>query len=182
LLLKKQYRQFERAVRRKNLGRVLSLLRRHPALRCYRSEEEASGVLDLLKYSAPYQRWLMPAFKAGLHPDADSDPPIYTYLQSAACTGDLKALHLAIHYGADLERRNDDGETALGYACSWDQVEAVRILVEAGADVNAIEHDPVTGYRDTALDCAHHPEIVAYLRSHGAKHLAELEPESQPAP
>jgi ankyrin repeat protein len=177
LLLKKQYRQFERAVRRKDLGRALSLLRRHPALRRYRGGAE-DGVLTLVEYAASHRRWLKPAFKAGLHPDADDDSPAQTYLQQAAASGDLKALRLAIHYGADLERRNDWGETALAYACSWDQLEVVRTLVEAGADVNAIEHDPESGYRCTALDCARNLAIQEYLRSHGAKLLAELEPDA----
>jgi ankyrin repeat protein len=84
---------------------------------------------------------------------------------------------LALRYGADLERRNNVGELALAYACSWGQLEVVQLLVEAGAQVNAIEEDPESGYRCTALDCCafRHPEIARFLRSRGAKHLEELE-------
>jgi hypothetical protein len=176
LLLRKLYGQFERAVRRKDLGRALSLVRKFPALR--NQEGDSGNLLSILKHSAP--SWIEAALKAGLSPDAGSQRPTSTYLQDAACSGDLKALRLAIDHGADLERRNDWGETALGYACSWNQLGAARMLVEAGADVNAVEDDPNTGYRCTALDCARDPEIIDFLRSHGAKRLDELEP-SAPA-
>jgi ankyrin repeat protein len=71
------------------------------------------------------------------------------------------------------------GELALAYAFSKGQLEAVQILVEAGAQVNAVEENPETGYRNTTLDCtSQYPEIAQFLRSRGALHLHELEPSS----
>jgi hypothetical protein len=68
------------------------------------------------------------------------------------------------------------GETALGYACSWGHLGVVKLLVDAGVDVNAVEHDPEDAFRNTALDCcSQQPEIGAFLRSVGAKRLAEME-------
>jgi len=121
------------------------------------------------------------AFEAGLSPDAGRrDEIVQTFLQKAASSGDTQRLALAIRFGADLERRNEDNETALAYACAWDQMACVRLLVEAGADLNAVERPPdipVGGF--TALDsCQTKPEIADYLRAHGAKRYDELCPQS----
>jgi hypothetical protein len=113
------------------------------------------------------------AFAAGLSPDAGSTAR--TFLQNAAANGDVPTVALCIKYGADLEKRNSRGETALGYACSWGHLPVVRLLVHAGANVNALEHDPEDDFRNTALDCcARHPDIGAFLHSVGAKRAAEL--------
>ena len=40
------------------------------------------------------------------------------------------------------------------------------MLVAAGVDVNAVEHEAEDGWRNTALDCcSSRPEIAAYLRA-----------------
>jgi hypothetical protein len=53
----------------------------------------------------------------------------------------------------------------------------VRLLVDAGADVNAVEQDPEHGIRNTALDCCgKHPALAEYLRSVGAKSITDIEP------
>jgi ankyrin repeat protein len=80
-----------------------------------------------------------------------------------------------LHYGADIERRNNEAETALGCAASWASLEIVRMLVEAGADVNAVEGTRENQH-STALDAAYNrPEIAEFLREHGAKRWSELE-------
>ncbi len=126
-------------------------------------DEEAPGLLET-------------AFTAGLHPDAGQANTPQTVLQKAACTGNVEKLRLLLRHGADPGKRNDWGEMALGYACSWGQLEAVKVLVDAGAEINAVEVHPETGSRRTALDsCDQYPEIAAYLRSRGAESLHELE-------
>lgn len=165
------YWRFYKAARRGDAERVAALVRDHPDLHSYLGE--AGGLMDILYRYAPAH--LEGALEAGLSPDACTNYST-TLLQAAACYGDLDLLRLLICHGADLERLNEDGEVALGYACTWGQLEAVKILVEAGANVNAIEADPETGYRNTPLDCTcRYPEIAAYLRSCGAKHLNELD-------
>lgn len=165
------YWRFHKAARRGDAERVAALVHEHPELRPY--QDEAGGLIDILKWDA--SRPLKAALEAGLSPDGcTNDSP--ALLQTAACDGALDLLRLLICHGAELERRNSAGEVALGYACSWGQVEAAMTLVVAGADVNAIEADPETGYRTMPLDCTRrYPEIFAYLRTCGARHLDELD-------
>jgi len=84
---------------------------------------------------------------------------------------------LALQYGADLEKRNSDGETALGYAVAYLHVEILRMLLDAGADVNGIE-TPEDGSKNTPLDlCGERPEkreLAELLRSYGGKKYSEL--------
>ncbi|PLP60981.1 hypothetical protein CYK37_01400 [Mesorhizobium loti] len=58
-------------------------------------------------------------------------------LIEAVITGDIPAIKAAIVSGADLEQRDSKGRTALLIATHADNVEAARLLIEAGADVNA---------------------------------------------
>ena len=170
--MKQLYWRFYKAARRGNADGVAALIRGHPELHSYVGQ--AGGLIDILDQEAP--ALLETAFKAGLSPNACQAGHCQPLLQHAAAQGDLDLLRLLICHGANLELRNEDGEVALGYACSWGQLEAVKILVEAGADVNAIEVDPETGYRNTPLDCTRqYPEIAAYLRGCGGRHLDELE-------
>jgi len=170
--LPRLYRQFRRAASRRDGGTVAALIRAHPALRDY--DGEAGSLVDVLDSEAP--ELLEAAFEAGLSPDAGSEAPCQTFLQLAVAEGDLGKVRLALRYGADPDRRNDWGEVALGYACSWGQLEAAKLLVDAGADVNIVEERAETNDRRTPLDCTrNHPEIARYLRSKGAKHFHELE-------
>ena len=169
---KKLYRRFCEAAEARDRETVLHLIRHFPYLGSY--EGDAGSLVNVINMYAP--ELLQPAFESGLSPDAGSDHQFQTLLQKAAAEADLETLRLAIRHGADLEKRSESGEVALGYACSWGHMEAVRVLVEAGANVNAIEQDPESGYRNTPLDCSHeYPEIAEYLRSKGAKFLSELE-------
>ncbi|MGV3721493.1 MAG: ankyrin repeat domain-containing protein, partial [Actinomycetota bacterium] len=151
---------------------IVSLIRGNPELHGFVGR---SGTLvEIIDREAP--ELLEAALAAGLCPDGEPEPTCQTLLQKAACEGDLERVRLFLRYGADPQKRNDIGELALGYACSWGQLGAVKLLVEAGAEVNAVEEDPTSGRRNTPLDCAHRsPEIVEYLRSRGAVRLEELD-------
>jgi hypothetical protein len=166
------YRRFRVALRDRDAAALQALVRQHPDAHadCDRRMPPiypiAEAGPDLLRA----------AFEAGLSPDSDGSlGESQTFLQSRAAEGDLAAVALCVQFGADLERRNDRGETALGYACSWGHLEVVRALLDGGADINAVEVDPEDGYRNTALDSARsHAEITAYLRAAGAKRATEL--------
>jgi uncharacterized protein len=60
--------------------------------------------------------------------------------------GVVKALLAA---GADIDAANNEGHTALIWACFYGRLEAARALVAAGANVNAVGQ-----YRWTPLNCA----------------------------
>ena len=75
---------------------------------------------------------------------------------------------------ADADTLNGSSYTALHIAAYNGHLEAAALLIERGAKVNL-----VSGYRETPLDSAHHAyqnitEMVAFLKSKGAKQASEL--------
>jgi ankyrin repeat protein len=84
---------------------------------------------------------------AGLGPSADAQVPPsateiskYTGLHQAAQTGDVTTLRDLIAGGTDLELRDGAGRTALHVAAYASRDEVVRMLADAGADMNALEN------------------------------------------
>src|SRR5262249_41610134 len=172
------YLQFVSAAEAKDEATITGLIREHPEL--YSFEGEDGCLLDVLRRNCP--EFFSTAFAAGLSPDAGPPIPYQTLLQHAVCDSDLELVRLCLRHGADVERRNCEGETALGYAASWASFDIVRGFVEAGVDINAIER-ALDGFSTTALDAtfscdpAHdRAEIRHYLREHGAKRYNELSP------
>jgi hypothetical protein len=150
------------------LDTVLQIIREHTELYDYDGDD---GSLDVLRYDCPEH--IEAAFQAGLSPDCGPKEPHETFLQHAAANDDEELVRLALRYGADIERRNNEWETALGYAAAWASHAVVQMLVEAGADVNVVEGTKQDQY-STALDSAHkRPETAGYLRQHGAKKWSE---------
>jgi hypothetical protein len=81
--------------------------------------------------------------------------------------GDIARMHSLIDRGADINAKNDLGDTALVLASSKSHIEVVWLLLEKGPEVNAENKKG-----DTALKLAFrkgHAEIVKILKSHGAK-------------
>jgi hypothetical protein len=168
--MNRAYRQFRVAIRRRDKVLLSQAVREHPEMHDCRGGE----ALFHLLWEAP--DLLETAFNAGLSPDAGQheDCP-QTFLQHCAAQGNVQLLRLALRHGADPSLRNSRGETALGYACSWGQLEVARALVAGGAEVNAVETDPEDGWSNTALDCCgKHPEIADFLRSVGGLKFVEL--------
>ncbi len=172
------YLQFVRAAEANDEATISRLIREHPELHGFEGDE--GGLLDLLRHNCP--ELFAAAFAAGLSPDAGCPTPNHTLLQHAVCESDLELVGLCLRHGADVERRNCEGETALGFAVAWASLDTVRLLVEAGADANALEPLP-NGEFATALDAAFccdpvsdRSEIRTYLLNHGAKRYSELPP------
>ena len=71
------------------------------------------------------------------------------------------------HKAASVHYKNGWGDTPLHIVSNWGDCEAIKILIEAGADINAPGE---TGF--TPLHCAteqNHTEAVALLLSLGAE-------------
>lgn len=82
-----------------------------------------------------------------------------------------QALPYLIGKGANLEQRNDDGETPLHIALDFERYkgvfckEAVKILLDNGADVNAVNNKGETCLSKAGTDI----ELIKLLLAHGAK-------------
>lgn len=172
----KIYRHFVEAAERRDRETILKIIREHPEI--HNLEGVDGDLVSIIGHNCP--ELFSAAFKAGLHPDSGSENPLQTPLQVVIANDDLKTVRLFLEYGADVERRNVNGETSLGFAAAWASLEMVKLLVDAGAQVNAIEHGP-EGFYDTALNAAigrdpadGRQPIADFLRSKGAKTYNEL--------
>ena len=149
---------------RKRLSR---LLRRHRYL--------LNSQNSMLVYRAVWQfhdmlPWLL---AQGVHPDCKMSPADGTPIMHAAADGDLKSMELLLQHGADPNARNEDNELPLGYACSYEQWGAARLLIERGADVNGIEREGLTHLDWMTL--GEKEQGIELLRSFGGKLFAELD-------
>ena len=164
-------RVFDKAdfyLRRGNRKRLGRLLRRHPYL--------LNSQTSILVYRAVWQdNGMLPWLLAqGVHPDCKMYATDGTPLMSAAAEGYLTSMRLLLDHGADPNARNGSNELPLGYACSYWQWEAARLLIERGADVNGIEREEMT-HLDWMTIGSKQPGIQL-LRSFGALRYAELNP------
>jgi uncharacterized protein len=159
------YLQFLAAAEAKDLDAMPRIIREHPELHDHEGED--GSLLDVIYHNCPEH--IEAAFQAGLSPDCGAEEQHETFLQHAAAQDNAELVRLALKYGADIERRNNERETALGYAASWASLEIVQILVDAGTNVNVVEGSG-PDQLSTALDAAYQrPEIADYLRRQGAK-------------
>jgi hypothetical protein len=108
----------------------------------------------------------VPALAASANPDQRQFALILS-----ALNGKAEALTMLIGYGVDINARCPDlypHATALHHAVSSGSLEAVKILLKAGADPNAID----TAWQGTPLGWAeygNHSDIAAYLREQGSR-------------
>lgn len=92
-----------------------------------------------------------------------------------------KAIAHIIKCGAEVNSRYDDSRTPLHYAITWGELDMIKLLIEKGADVNAIYEDQQAG-NCTCLDTAESlkpaikqkQEIIKILIDHGAKKYAGM--------
>ncbi len=93
----------------------------------------------LLSAIAACLLWLAPA--AAQVAPSDAEVETYDALFRAVVRGDEKALLQELEAGADPDRRDGHGRSALHVAAFFGNHGAMRRLVAAGADPNALEHD-----------------------------------------
>jgi ankyrin repeat protein len=92
-------------------------------------------------------------------------------LYLAAGEGRLEVVRYLLDEGADVNAREQSGDTALTEAVFNDQLAAVKELLFRGAEINAI------GDGGTALDVAinrNHTAIADLLRHRGGKRACEI--------
>ncbi len=92
----------------------------------------------------------------------------------AAANGDLPVMQILLEFGADPNALNESSENPLGFAVAYEQLEAVKLLVNSGAEVNNLD-DSGPGY--TQLDWAEMSKWsdgVKVLRELGGKRYNEL--------
>jgi ankyrin repeat protein len=153
------------------------------------AEETADGMPVWTK--APSAPAIIPARRAAFGQAAqDADT-----LWSAARNGDVEAIEKHLET-VPVNARDPLGATALSWAAGLGRVDAVALLIEKGADVNARNRDgntPLDGtetpINDEAIDflanmfnmeidkdeiLAARPKIAKLLRKHGALNSAEL--------
>ncbi len=75
-------------------------------------------------------------------------------------------LELLLGRGADVERQNVMGTTALHFACMRDNVDAVKLLLENGANVKRVGRK--FGKKETPLSLSRDSKIIDMLKSKGA--------------
>lgn len=92
-------------------------------------------------------------------------------LLEGASTGDVATLRKAISNGAELELRDERGRTALLLAVRADAVEAARMLIEAGADVNAKDDIDDTPFLYAGAEGRN--EILRLILATGKANLAD---------
>lgn len=93
----------------------------------------------------------------------------YSPLDIAARDGDTDIMRMLLRHKVDVMFADADGMTALHHAASADNADAVDLLVEAGADIEALEEDgewrplhraAAAGSCDAALALLRHKAIV----------------------
>ena len=86
-----------------------------------------------------------------------------------AADGECKDIvEMLLEAGADIEHRNDQGETALIAAAQNGYTEIVQMLLDAGANVNQENADGETAL-DLAIKLRHKKDLVDLLLEHGAE-------------
>ena len=97
-------------------------------------------------------------------------------IHEAANKGNIEVVKQHLADGADVNAENEDGWTPLLHAAGYGHKEIAELLIDKGADVNAII---VSGHLkgQTSLDFASvlkSTELANLLRKHGAKPGEEL--------
>ncbi len=157
--------QAEYLVRRGNRKRLRHLLGKHESLR---NSDEAMLVYTAIWFNKGMLRWLL---EHDVSPDSRKGN---TPLMQAAADGDIVTMRLLLEFGANPNALNEESENPLGFATTYEQPDAIKLLVDAGADIN---NQDDSGPGRTQLDCAElsgWTDCVDVLRSLGAKRHSEL--------
>jgi uncharacterized protein len=89
-------------------------------------------------------------------------------LISAAAAGDAGAVERLLDRNAGVEARDEDGRTPLVAAAYGNHVETARLLVEAGADVNAKDASVQSAYLISTSEVGDDPRLLNLTLQNGA--------------
>lgn len=129
-------------------------------------------------------RYLIPLMLK-YHPDAARLAGC-SLLRMPVRDGDEKCIQLLLRHGAVVDFPDDNGRTPLHHTVEpshGDEQKALRIarlLLQSGANVNAVKLSHRPPFADTPLDKAERlqfPALAELLRSHGGKRAREIEAE-----
>jgi ankyrin repeat protein len=88
-------------------------------------------------------------------------------LRQAASAGNLEALNQALSQGAQVNARDEFGDTALNLAAEYGQLEVVERLLAAGADLENLGGADKTPLMNATF--AGHSKVVQLLLNRGAR-------------
>ena len=94
-------------------------------------------------------------------------------IHEAAKAGNIKAVKQHLAAGADVNAKNDYGETPLRWSAWGGRKEIAELLISNGADVNAQGESGRTPL-DLATQSKRNRETADVLRKHGGKTREEL--------
>ena len=125
------------------------------------SEVDYSGMMGIrqstLSSSVPNKQ---------IQPNSSSSSP-EVCLRNAALSSDKAMLEDAINNGADINDPDETGQTALHFAADKGCIDCINLLLNAGANVNAIDQDGI-GVLQTAVIAGINVEGVKVLIEAGA--------------
>jgi ankyrin repeat protein len=102
-----------------------------------------------------------------------SAPPLDAF--EAAALGREDRLRAVLDAGGDVQARSRDGFTALQLAAYFGQPGTAAVLLERGAEVNAVASNPMRLMALHSAASAAVPEIIRMLLAHGAEVNARQE-------
>lgn len=139
------------------LADARTILKADPGLAQFREENGVSAVL-IARYlgHADFAREI-----ADAHPGID--------LWEAAALGDQHRTAELLGLGSEVNGINVDGYTPLGLACFFGHLEEARLLLDHGADPNAISTNEMTVMPIHSALAGGHKEIVRLLLERGAE-------------
>jgi hypothetical protein len=91
--------------------------------------------------------------------------PTGEFMVMSAVTGDLEALKLFVQAGYSVDSKSQDGSPAIVSAAMFNHPEAVMYLIEAGADVNAVDGANTNALMRIADKCDATAAVKALLKA-----------------
>ena len=91
--------------------------------------------------------------------------PSKDFMVMSAVTGDLEALKLFVQAGYSVDSKSDDGSPAIVSAAMFNHPDIVMYLIEAGADVNAVDGANTNALMRIADKCDATGAVKALLKA-----------------